>query len=292
MDCNFLLIVEQLAVLNQEVKRINLTCLPYERRYRKSNLIELFIILVLIGFGSGIIGSLIGVGGGIVMTPVLAYMGFPPAVIASSSLIAIFATSISSTLTYIRKKYINYFLGLKLALPAIPGSIIGGFFSNFISLEYFKVYFAILLISVGVYIFFKNKIINKTLDTIPKPLFYLILISGTFGAGIISSLFGIGGGIIFVPILVLIYKMKMINASPTAQFTLLISTITGLLTHIILEHPEYSYGIALAFGAFFGAQLGSRSIHLINENTLSKMLSFSLIIIAINLVIDYIRSLK
>ena len=255
-------------------------------------MIELFIILVIIGFGSGILGSLIGVGGGIVMTPVLTYMGFSPAVIASSSLIAVFATSISSTLTYIGKKYINYWLGVKLALPAIPGSIVGGFFSNFISLEYFKIYFAILLTAVGLYIFFKNKIINKTLDRTPKPLFYLILISGTFGAGIISSFFGIGGGIIFVPILVIIYKLKMINASPTAQFTLLISTITGLLTHIILEHPDYSYGIALAFGAFFGAQLGSRSIHLVNENILSKIFSFSLIMIAINLVIDYIKGLK
>jgi uncharacterized protein len=248
--------------------------------------------MVIIGFGSGVIGSLIGVGGGIFMTPALTYMGFSPAVIASSSLIAILATSISSTLTYIRKKYINYSLGLKLALPAIPGSIIGGFFSNFISLEHFKIYFAILLISVGLYIFFKNKIIKKTLDRTPKLLFYLILISGTFCAGVISSLFGIGGGIIFVPILVIMYKMKMINVSPTAQFTLLITTITGLLTHIILEHPDYSYGIALAFGAFFGAQVGSRSIHLIRENILSKILSFSLISIAINFIIDYIKSLK
>lgn len=261
-------------------------------RCRKNNLIELLLILVIIGFGSGIIGSLIGVGGGIVMTPVLTYMGFSPAVIASSSLIAVFATSISSTLTYIRRKYINYRLGLQLALPAIPGSIIGGFLSNFISLEHFKIYFAVLLTSVGLYILFKNKIINKTLGRTPKPLYYFIIIFGTFGAGLISSFFGIGGGIIFVPILVIIYKLKMINASPTAQFTLLISTITGLLTHILLEHPDYSYGIALALGAFFGAQLGSRSIHLINENILSKLLSFSLITIAINLIIDYIRSFK
>jgi hypothetical protein len=261
-------------------------------RCSKNNLIELLLILVIIGFGSGIIGSLIGVGGGIVMTPVLTYMGFSPAVIASSSLIAVFATSISSTLTYIRRKYINYRLGVQLALPAIPGSIIGGFLSNFISLEHFKIYFAVLLTSVGLYILFKNKIINKTLGRTPKPLFYFIIIFGTFGAGLISSFFGIGGGIIFVPILVIIYKLKMINASPTAQFTLLISTITGLLTHILLEHPDYSYGIALALGAFFGAQLGSRSIHLINENILSKLLSFSLITIAINLIIDYIRSFK
>ncbi|HET9807598.1 MAG TPA: sulfite exporter TauE/SafE family protein [Nitrososphaeraceae archaeon] len=250
---------------------------------------ELFIIFIIIGFGAGILGSLIGVGGGIIMTPALTFMEFPPSVIASSSLLAVFATSISSTLTYVRKKYVNYWLGIKLALPAIPGSIIGGFFTNLVLLEDFKIYFAILLISVGIYIFFKNKIISKTIVTIPKPLLYLVLILGNFSAGIISSFFGVGGGIIFVPILVIIYKMKMINASPTAQFTLLISAITGLITHIILAHPEYSYGIVLAIGSFFGAQIGSRSINRINENILSKILSFSLIITAINLIIDYIK---
>jgi uncharacterized membrane protein YfcA len=252
-------------------------------------LLELFIILIIIGFGAGILGSLIGVGGGIIITPVLTYLGLPPSVIASSSLLAVFATSISSTLTYVRKKYVNYWLGIKLALPAIPGSIIGGIFTNFVLLEDFKIYFAILLISVGIYILIKNKIISRTIVTIPKPLLYSVLIFGNFGAGIISSFFGVGGGIIFVPILVIIYKMKMINASPTAQFTLLISTMTGLITHIMLEHPEYSYGILLALGSFFGAQIGSRSIQRINENILSKILSFSLIIIAINLIIDYLK---
>ena len=252
-------------------------------------MLELFVILIIIGFGAGILGSLIGVGGGIIITPALTYMGFPPSVIASSSLIAVFATSISSTLTYVSKKYVNYWLGIKLALPAIPGSIIGGIFTNFVLLEDFKIYFAILLISVGIYILIKNKIISRTIVTIPKPLLYSVLIFGNFGAGIISSFFGVGGGIIFVPILVIIYKMKMINASPTAQFTLLISTMTGLITHIMLEHPEYSYGILLALGSFFGAQIGSRSIQRINENILSKILSFSLIIIAINLIIDYLK---
>jgi uncharacterized protein len=252
-------------------------------------LLELLVVIIIIGFGAGVLGSLIGVGGGIIITPALTYMNFPPSVIASSSLFAVFATSISSTLTYATKKYVNYSLGIKLVLPAIPGAVMGSFLTNLVLLEDFKIYFAILLISVGIYIFLKDKIINKTIVTIPKPLLYLILIFGSFSAGIISSFFGVGGGVIFVPILVVIYKMKMINASPTAQFTLLLSTITGLITHIILEHPEYSYGILLAIGSFFGAQIGSRSIHRINENILSKIFSFSLVIVAINLLLDYFK---
>lgn len=252
---------------------------------------ETFIIVTIIGFGAGILGSLIGVGGGIIITPALTYMHFSPTVIASSSLFAVFATSVSSTLTYVTRNYVNYGLGIKLAIPAIPGSILGGFLTDFVLLDEFKIYFAILLISVGIYILIKNKIISKNIGTISKPFLLFILIVGSFSAGIISSFFGVGGGIIFVPILVIIYKMKMINASPTSQFTLLISSIIGLITHIFLEHPEYSYGLLLAIGSFFGAQLGSRSIHRINENILSKMLSFSLIIIAINLIVDYTKKI-
>jgi len=246
---------------------------------------------MVIGFGAGFLGSLIGVGGGIIITPALSYMHFSPTVIASSSLFAVFATSISSTLTYVKRKYVNYWLGIRLAIPAIPGSILGGFLTDFVLIDEFKIYFAILLISVGVYILIKNKIIRKNIDTINAPLLLFILIVGSFSAGVISSFFGVGGGIIFVPILVIIYKMKMINASPTSQFTLLISAIIGLTTHIILNHPEYSYGLLLAIGSFLGAQLGSRSIHRINENILSKMLSFSLIIIAINLIADYTKKI-
>ena len=252
---------------------------------------EIFVIIIIIGFGAGILGSLIGVGGGIIITPALTYMHFSPTVIASSSLFAVFATSISSTLTYVKRNYVNYWLGIKLALPAIPGSILGGFLTDFVLLDEFKIYFAILLISVGTYILIKNKIISRNLNAIPKPFLLATLIFGSFSAGIISSFFGVGGGIIFVPILVIIYKMKMINASPTSQFILLISATIGLLTHIILEHPEYSYGFLLAIGSFFGAQLGSRSIHRINENILSKMLSFSLILIAINLIVDYTKKI-
>lgn len=253
------------------------------------NLVEfIFIILITIGFGAGLLGALIGVGGGIIMTPALAFLGFPPYIIASSSLLAVTATSLSSTLTYIKKKYINYSLGLKLALPAIPGSIIGSFLSKDASLDSFKIYFAVLLIIVGIYLLFKDRMINTANFHIPKYMFYPLFVIGTFTAGIISSFFGVGGGIIFVPILVIIFEMKMINASPTSQFTLLLSSATGLGTHIILEHPEYFLGIVLASGSFLGAQIGSKYLHSFKEDFLRKIFSIALIVVASSLVLSLV----
>ena len=250
-------------------------------------MIDIIIILILVGAGSGFLGSLIGIGGGIIITPILTLMGFSPTIIASSSLFAVTATSISSTITYSIKKSINYSLGIKLALFAIPGSIIGGFLSSYVTISDFKMYFAILLLSVGIYIFFKEKINHKHQSKdLPKYITFTLFSIGTFSAGIISSFFGVGGGIIFIPIMLFLFKLKIIDASPTAQFTLLISSSIGLATHILLDHPEYLYGFSLAIGSFLGAQIGSRYLHRFNESILSRIFSISLIGISLQFFYD------
>ncbi|MGD1835406.1 MAG: sulfite exporter TauE/SafE family protein [Nitrososphaeraceae archaeon] len=250
-------------------------------------MIDIIILLIIIGTGAGFLGSLIGLGGGIIMTPILTLMGFSPTVVASSSLLAVTATSLSSTITYSIKKSINYSLGLKLALFAIPGSIFGGFLSSYVTLSDFKLYFAILLLIVGIYIFYKEKINTKDKSIeIPKYLNFILFSIGTFSAGIISSFFGVGGGIIFIPIMIFLFKLKIIDASPTAQFTLLISSSIGLATHIVLGHPEYFYGFSLAIGSFLGAQIGSRYLHKFKESLLSKIFSISLIGISLQFFYD------
>ena len=257
-------------------------------------MLENLFLTFVIGIAAGIVGSLLGLGGGIIISPILTLTGSLPSQVASTSLLAVASTGASSTLSYSIKKKIRYSIGIKIAAFAVPFSVIGALVSSSLNPDEFKLYFAILLISTSLYLLVRKPINEnrRNQENRGRLISNTLLYGGSSAAGLISSLFGIGGGIIFVPILVIIYKLKMINASPTAQFILLISTITGLLTHIILEHPEYSYGIALALGAFLGAQLGSRTIHLISDNILSKILSFSLIIIAINFVIDYIRSLE
>ena len=66
------------------------------------------VLLIIIGIVAGILGSLVGIGGGIIMSPALAFLGLPPSQVASTSLIAVSSTSVSSTLAYARLKKIQY----------------------------------------------------------------------------------------------------------------------------------------------------------------------------------------
>src|ERR671920_1186276 len=242
------------------------------------------MFLFIVGLGAGTLGSIIGIGGGIIITPVLTLMEFTPAHIASTSLIAVTSTSASSTIAYSRQKKIDYNTALKMVVFSIPGSIIGAFISNDISLEFFKLSFAILLMLTGIYMLFKNSILKNSDNSNNKPknsLSLLICYSGTFIAGIISSLFGVGGGIIFVPIMVLIFQMTMTKAAPTSQLILFITSLIGLFTHILLGNPDYFNGLTIAAGAFIGGQIGAALSSHIRERILQILLSIFLIAVAV-----------
>jgi uncharacterized protein len=254
-------------------------------------LLDIVIFLFLVGLGAGTVGSIIGIGGGIIITPALTLMGFAPAQIASTSLIAVTSTSASSTIAYSRQRKIDYRTGLKMVIFSIPGSIIGAFISTDISLEFFKLSFAILLMLTGTYILFKNSILKNSNKKPKASVSLLICYTGTFIAGIISSLFGVGGGIIFVPIMVLIFQMTMAKAAPTSQLILFITSLVGTFTYILLSKPDYLNALFLAGGAFIGGQIGATLSNYLKEKVLQKLLSIFLIAVAIKLILDLILEL-
>jgi hypothetical protein len=178
-----------------------------------------------------------------------------------------------------------------MVIFSIPGSIIGAFISTDISLEFFKLSFAVLLMLAGTYIFFKNSILKNSNKKPKTSTSILICYIGAFIAGIISSLFGIGGGIIFVPIMVLIFQMTMAKAAPTSQLILFITSLMGTFTYILLSKPDYLNALFLAAGAFIGGQIGATLSNYIKEMILQKLLSIFLIAVAIKLILDVMLDL-
>lgn len=242
--------------------------------------------LIQLGFVAGMLGSMIGLGGGIIVVPVLTFFGFPPTLAASNSLFAAFSNAVGSTVSYSRQKRIDYSLGLKLGLLCIPGSVLGAFVSSDVTPAIFKILFGLVLVSSAFYIFLRKKI-ETTEKSLTKKLI-VIVIAATFFAGIISSFFGIGGGIIFVPLMVVGIGMTMKRAAPTSQFILLFASLSGIATHSILGHPDFLQAGLLAAGAFVGGIIGARLSLDIQERSLQILVSVIIIIAAIKLFIDSI----
>ncbi|HEY9399434.1 MAG TPA: sulfite exporter TauE/SafE family protein [Nitrososphaeraceae archaeon] len=247
----------------------------------------LFPFFVFIGLIAGILGSMIGVGGGIIISPALTFLGLSPPQVASTSLFAVSSTSISSTIAYAKSKRIHYILGIKMALVSIPGAIIGSYFSISIDPGYFKVLLAIILIGTGIYLIYKKSVINGNSLSFESKWVKILFYSSTFVAGIISSLFGIGGGVIFVPLMIMILGLTMHLAAPTSQFILMITSLAGLTTHILLGNPQYLPAVLLSVGAFAGAQVGSRLSSKLSEQKLRLILGITVIGIALGLMFNF-----
>jgi uncharacterized membrane protein YfcA len=240
--------------------------------------------LIPLGFAAGILGSMIGLGGGIIVVPVLTFFGFPPTLAASNSLFAAFSNAVGSTVSYSRQKRIDYSLGLKLGLLCIPGTVLGAYISSDVTPGIFKILFGVVLVSSAVYIFLRKKIETKEKNL--TKLMIVFVIAASFFAGIISSFFGIGGGIIFVPLMVVGLGMTMKKAAPTSQFILLFASLSGILTHSMLGHPDFLQAGLLAAGAFVGGIIGARLSLDIQERSLQILVSAIIIISAIKLFFD------
>ena len=245
--------------------------------------------LIPLGFAAGVLGSIVGLGGGIIAVPAMTFAGFPPALAASNSLFAAFSNSVASTISYARQKRVEFGIGIKLGLMCIPGTILGAFISDIMTPSIFQILFAFVLVASAVYIFIKRVVDEKTYN---KTALMMILSAGaSFFAGIISSLFGIGGGIVFVPLMVIGIGIPMRRAAPTAQLVLMFASLSGLLVHSALGHPDYFQALLLAIGAFGGGILGARLSLEIKERKLKILVTVVLLAAAIKLVIDSMGAL-
>ena len=244
--------------------------------------------LIPLGFVSGILGSMIGLGGGIIIVPILTFLGFPPTVAASNSLFAAFSNSVASTISYSRQKRIEFYLGLKLGLLAIPGTILGAIISTDIAPDIFKILFGFILIASSVYIFLRKQIESK--EKIISNQLIIFIIGSSFFAGIISSFFGIGGGIVFVPLMVVGMGMSMKRAAPTSQLILLFASLSGIIVHSILGHPDFLQSGFLAIGSFFGGLVGAKLSLSVKERNLKILISVVLLIASAKLIFDSLSS--
>ena len=240
---------------------------------------EQFLWLIPLGFMVGTFGTLIGAGGGFILVPVLLllYPDKSPETITSISLAVVFFNALSGSLAYLKMKRIDFKSGIIFAIATIPGSILGAYSTSYIPRNIFNIVFGILLIVACVFLMLKSenkKVIDgklprghmtRTLTDIDgiKHIFSYNPVLGvviSVFVGYISSLLGIGGGIIHVPVLVHVLNFPVHIATATSHFVLAVMSLSGTVVHlqsgVLTEGAQLI--IPLSIGVLFGAQLGAR----------------------------------
>ena len=243
-----------------------------------------YLWLIPLGFVAGVLGSMIGLGGGIIVVPILTFFGFSPTLAASNSLFAAFSNAVASTISYSRQKRIEYSLGLKLGLLSVPGTVLGAYISSDVTPEIFKILFGFVLIASAIYIILRKRIESREKNFSKQMMVFAV--GASFFAGIISAFFGIGGGIIFVPLMVVGMGMTMKKAAPTSQLILLFASLSGVIVHTILGHSDFLQAGLLSSGSFAGGLVGARLSLDIKERFLQILVSVVIIAAAIKMFFD------
>ena len=240
--------------------------------------------LVLLGVAAGVLGSVTGLGGGIVVVPVLTFSGFSPTLAASTSLFATLSNAAASTVSYSRQGRIDVVLGVKLGLPAVPGTVLGALASSTVTPDAFKVLFGLVLVASAAYMLLRRKMGGAGGG--PPRYVMAFAAAASFFAGLVSSFFGIGGGIVFVPLMVVGMGMAMRQAAPTSQLMLLFASFSGVASHSLLGHPDFAQAGLLAAGAFAGGLAGARLSLGMRERWLQVLASAVMLAAAAKLFVD------
>lgn len=235
-------------------------------------------ILIITGFVAGSIGSLIGLGGGIITVPVLLYLSsvsglieITPQVAAGTSLLVIVVTALSSTLSYTKQKKIDIRSGLLFVIASGPGAVLGVYVNQYLNAEQFMIYFGLFLLLAAALLTIKLKPrqsgnLPHVTRTYTDPQTGEILTYGyhllpafsvSLCVGITSSLFGVGGGILMVPAMMLLFRFPPQVATATSIFIVLFSAAIGSITNIVYENINWLYVLALAPGAWLGGKTGA-----------------------------------
>lgn len=249
---------------------------------------------VALGLAAGILGSMIGLGGGIVVVPALTILGVPPVTAASNSLFVALSNAAASTVSYSRQRRIDYGLGLRISALSVPGTVLGAVLTTDSAPWIFKALFGALLVAAAAYIVLRSRMEGGndsgnggggSLLGSPRAMAVLV-VGASFFAGTVSSFFGIGGGVVFIPLMVAAMGIGMVRAAPTSQFALLFTALSGIAVHWILGNPDVFYGAPLMAGVFVGGLIGAKLSAHMKEKWLRVLASAVILGVAVKLFHD------
>ena len=254
---------------------------------------EIFIYCAVFGGIAGILAGLFGIGGGVVLVPFFLWLftkqGFPQETIMHSaiatSLATIIITSISSVLAHHRLGSVLWGTVYKLAPGILIGAIIGAGLADYLPTEFLRLFFALYLFYVGVEMAFQWQ--TKKVKT--KLSSAMLRLSGFF-IGALSSILGIGGGTLTVPLLNR-YDYPMRNSVAISSACGLPIAVSGTISFAVLGWdktglPEGSIGYVY-WPAFVGiilastvmAPVGAKLTHKLPTQTLKRFFSLLLFVI-------------
>ncbi len=244
--------------------------------------------LLFLGIVTGLASAILGIGGGLLMVPVLTYWGATPIEATATSLVAIVIGAFSGTFHNWRSGQLQLNRVMTLAIPAMVSSVIGVALANRLSGQILLLSFAALQLAAIFLIDFKGQLQrkqNQTKSLLQKEVTFshsreqkrshnsLLLQSGGIGflAGVLAGLFGVGGGIVMVPLQMLFLGETIKDAVRISLGTICLIAIAAVTQHAQSGNVLWQAGLCLGVGTLCGAQIGVRLLMKLPEGVVRQL---------------------
>ncbi len=265
---------------------------------------QIIALTIFFGTVAGFLAGLLGIGGGVILVPLFLWLfplaGFPPELVVhtafGTSLAIILPTAVSSTFGHRKRGNIHWGMVLYLSLGGVVGGLLGATIAALVSGAILKICFGLLQIIISVrLLFFKQPYLPPECIDCARPWQFVAV---GFIGGSFSAFFGIGGGIVTVPLLLLLLHLPMRLAVGNSSALIVVSSLAAVVGYVWhgLQQPvsvPYSLGyvnwlvvVLVAPLTMICARLGIRFASRTSQTRLIRIFAVVLMLIGITIVFD------
>lgn len=241
-----------------------------------------WLILAIGGLVSGILAGLLGIGGGTILVPLLVTLGYTPVQAVATSSLAILVTSVSGSVQNWRMGYFGFKRVIYLGLPALVTAQIGVYLASRIAPYLLLFLFGILLLT-NIYLVQLRQRLTAKGGAPTGQQFNPVLARLASGgaAGILAGLFGVGGGVIMVPLQMLLLGEQIKVAIQTSLGVIVLTAVSACIGHAVKGNVLVVEGMLLGIGGLLGAQISTRALPRLPDRVVSLVFRLFLAILSI-----------
>ena len=248
-----------------------------------------WIVLVLLGLVAGFLSGLFGVGGGILIVPALILLlGFDQRVAAGTSLAAIVPMAIVGVISYAVEGSVDWIAAVLLSVAAIGGAQIGSHLLNRLPIQALRWGFIGFLVVIVVSLFLvipsRDAVIELTVGSV------LGLLALGLVTGVLSGLLGIGGGVIVVPMLIVLFGASDLIAKGTSLLMIIPTAISGTIGNLRRHNVDLPAAAVIGLSACTTTAVGALAAAAVDPAVANLLFALFVAAIAVQLTVKALRA--
>jgi uncharacterized membrane protein YfcA len=284
--------------------------LPTQRRQPEVLRHVVTVLLVVFGFFAGMLGAITGIGGGVVLAPILAlHFGIPIREAIGTSLVAVITTSAASSSVHLQRHTTDIRLGMTLELATAFGAAVTAYLVGYFNRSLLEGVFAGFLLYSSITILSRGGEVKtgdessagtssglalSNGDVVIPPYEtkrYPLGMAASLVAGALSGLLGIGGGPIKVPVMYIFMGVPLMVATATSNFMVGVTAAASAIVYYRRGDILVEVAAPLAVGVFLGSLLGARAAPRIRTRYVVYLLVAIMVYLAGHLIVHVFQHL-